>query len=120
MYFQLSHLLTLLTLAPVIAAHGKVSAVVGDAGGNGTALGIIGGIVPGAGPNDVTEIDTTVFERRRIATDGLGSTTKGGVNKAADLHHAMAQSGDTLPQVSEGGFITGTFHIITTVGQPLI
>jgi hypothetical protein len=38
-------LATLTTLSPV-SAHGKVAVVQGDAGGNGTALGIIGGIVP--------------------------------------------------------------------------
>lgn len=40
-----------LTLAPFATAHGKVAVVRGNAGGNGTALGIQGGIVPGAGPN---------------------------------------------------------------------
>ncbi|KAF2705595.1 hypothetical protein K504DRAFT_439878 [Pleomassaria siparia CBS 279.74] len=105
-----------LALTPLITAHGKVAAVTGDAGGNGTALGIIGGIVPGAGSNDVTEIDTTVFKKRNVETDGLGRTVNGGGNQAAHLHIAMAQSGDTLPQVSEeGGFISGDFHIVTTV-----
>ncbi len=40
-----------LALAPLVSAHGKVTVVQGNAGGNGTALAIKGGIVPGAGPN---------------------------------------------------------------------
>jgi hypothetical protein len=115
MLFQLSALISILFMASIAAAHGKVASVTGDAGGNGTALGIIGGIVPGAGSNDVTEIDTTVFKKRDIATNGLGKTMNGGKNTVAMVHASMAMSGDTLPQVSEGGFITGTFHIITTV-----
>jgi hypothetical protein len=108
---------TLTTLSPV-SAHGKVAVVQGDAGGNGTALGIIGGIVPGYGPNDETEIDTTVFKRVRIATDGLGKTTGDGDNKAGCLINTMMQSGSVLPQVSaENGSISGTFHIVTTVSN---
>ncbi len=44
----------------------------GDAGGNGTALGIQGGIVPGAGSNKVTEPDTTVFKGKNA--DACGQT----------------------------------------------
>jgi hypothetical protein len=40
-----------LALTPFVSAHGKVTVVTGDAGGNGTALAIKGGIVPGTGPN---------------------------------------------------------------------
>ncbi|KAH6621964.1 hypothetical protein C7974DRAFT_214104 [Boeremia exigua] len=105
------------TIAPtLIAAHGKIAAVQGDAGGNGTAIGIQGGIIPGAGKNKVTEPDTTVFKRTDIATDGLGKTKGQGPNTAAMLADTMAQSGSTLPQVTDGGMITGTFHIVTTDG----
>jgi len=104
--------------APFVAANGKVAAVAGDAGGNGTALGITGGIVPGTGRNKVTEVDTTVFGKTNIATNGLGKTTGGGQNKAVDLTSTKAQSGDALPQVSaDGGSISGTFHIVTTVRE---
>ncbi|KAF2650071.1 hypothetical protein K491DRAFT_667854 [Lophiostoma macrostomum CBS 122681] len=110
-------LLTTLTSLSLVTAHGKVAVVQGDAGGNGTALGIIGGIVPGYGPNDQTEVDTTVFKRVRIATDGLGETTRDGENKAGCLSETMVQSGNVLPQVSaDNGSISGTFHIVTTDG----
>ena len=55
-------LLALLAGTELVAAHGKVSVATGNAGGNGTALGIQGGIIPGAGSNKVTEPDTTVFQ----------------------------------------------------------
>ncbi|KAK7932330.1 cell surface protein [Apiospora marii] len=106
-----------LAATPLVAAHGKVAVVQGDAGGNGTGLGIMGGVVPGPGRNAVTEVDTTVFGRTNIQTDGLGKTTNGGKNTVAGMKQAMAQSGDTLPQVSaNGGKLTGTFHIVTTDG----
>ncbi|KAF3041296.1 hypothetical protein E8E12_004084 [Didymella heteroderae] len=105
------------SVAPtLIAAHGKVAVVQGDAGGNGTAIGIQGGVIPGAGKNRVTEPDTTVFGSTKIATDGLGKTNGQGKNTVAMVADTMAQSGSTLPQVSEGGMITGTFHIVTTDG----
>ncbi|KFA81797.1 hypothetical protein S40288_07000 [Stachybotrys chartarum IBT 40288] len=111
-----------LAASPLVAAHGKIAT--GDAGGNGTALGIQGGVVPGPGRNKrvgsyqtVTEPDTTVFGSTNIMTDGLGKTNGGGQNTVQSLSDAMAQSGSTLPQVSStGGQISGTFHIVTTDG----
>lgn len=100
----------------LIAAHGKVAVVQGDAGGNGTAIGIQGGIIPGPGKNKITEPDTTVFGNTKIATDGLGKTKGQGQNTVDMVADTMAQSGSTLPQVSDGGMITGTFHIVTTDG----
>jgi hypothetical protein len=65
-----------------------------------------------------TEVDTTTFGGRiNIATDGLGKTTGQGKNTVDMLDAAMAQSGDTLPQVSSsGGSLSGTFHIVTSDG----
>jgi hypothetical protein len=42
-----------LSAAPLAVAHGKVAVMTGDKGGNGTALAIQGGIVPGPGKNSV-------------------------------------------------------------------
>lgn len=101
----------------LVAAHGKISVVQGDAGGNGTALAIKGAVVPGTGKNKVTEVDTTVFRSTKIATNGLGKTTGTGKNKVDMVAQSMALSGDTLPQVSaNGGSITGVVHIVTTDG----
>lgn len=49
-------LLTLATMG-MVSAHGRVDVVTGDAGGNGTALGIQGASVPLTGSNSkVTNI----------------------------------------------------------------
>lgn len=80
MHLSYSVVTTLLSVS-LVAAHGKVASVIGDAGGNGTALGITGGIVPGTGNNKVTEVDTTVFKKTDIATNGLGRTTGNGKNQ---------------------------------------
>jgi hypothetical protein len=89
----------------------------GDAGGNTTALGIQGGIVPGAGSNSKTEIDTTIFSQLKAASNGLGRTEGQGKNTLDAMSDVVAQSGSTLPQVSSnGGSLSGTLHIVTTDG----
>lgn len=110
-----------LAVSPFVAAHGKVAVVSGSGGGNGTAIGIQGGIIPGPGKNSVTEKDTTVFSKKQAGTDpksdGLGRTTGQGPNTLAMLTQSMAQSGDTLPQIpASGGTLSGTYHIVTTDG----
>jgi hypothetical protein len=107
--------LALLASVPLASAHGKIAVATGDKGGNGTALGIQGAIIPGAGPNGATEKDTTVFQGKAAAS--CGKTTGKGKNKIqAGTKAAMALSGSTLPQISSGGFIAGTLHIVTTDG----
>jgi hypothetical protein len=146
MYAQV--ILYTLAAASVVNAHGKVAVVTGNLGGNGTALGIKGAVVPGPGPNYETEVDTTVFWSKDIATDDdIGYIEDGsGNNQLSDLAQAMALSGSTLPQVcilfltlllsskyrasivslnmmltqtfqvSSGGSVNGTFHIVTSDG----
>ncbi|PSR90320.1 hypothetical protein BD289DRAFT_466721 [Coniella lustricola] len=104
-----------LAASPLVAAHGKIAVATGDAGGNGTALGIQGGVIPGAGKNKVTEPDTTVF--KGDAADACGKTTGQGDNDIqAGTKAAMVQSGSTLPQVTPGGSVSGTLHIVTSDG----
>jgi len=104
-----------LAASPLVAAHGKIAVMTGDAGGNTTGLGIQGGVIPGPGTNKETEVDTTVFNSKNAMTDGLGKT-KAGPNTMAGMSAVMAQSGNTLAQVSDGGSISGTVHIVTTDG----
>jgi Egh16-like virulence factor len=72
-------LIAVLVGSDLVAAHGKVAVATGDAGGNGTALGIQGGVIPGAGPNKKTEPDTTVFKGENAdacgQTKGVSSST---------------------------------------------
>lgn len=107
-----------LAASPLVAAHGKPTVITGNLGGNGTALGNQGGIIPGEGPNRKTEPDTTVFKKVNgkvvLKTNDLGRTQGKGANKLSMIKAAMALSGDTLPQVSStGGTIEGTYHIVT-------
>lgn len=66
-----SLILAMLLATPLVSAHGKIAVVKGDQGGNGTALGIKGAVVPGAGPNSKTEIDTTTFN---VGNNNCGET----------------------------------------------
>lgn len=43
----------ILSLVPLVAAHGKVAQMQGDVAGNTTGLAIQGGVVPGPGKNKV-------------------------------------------------------------------
>lgn len=100
-----------LAASPLVAAHGKIAVVTGNLGGNGTGLGIKGAVIAGAGPNYLTEPDTTTFWSKDIKTDDdLGYTDDAGNNQLTDIVSTMALSGSTLPQVSAGGSVSGTFR----------
>jgi len=117
MYAHAKLIICALAVAPLVSAHGKVAVVTGDLGGNGTALGIKGAVVPLKGPNYMTEVDTTVFWSKNINTDDdIGYTDEAGNNQLTDLATAMTSSGSTLPQVSSGGSVNGTYTIVTTDG----
>jgi len=110
-----SFAITALVAATSVAAHGKLSEVSGDAGGNGTGMGILGGVVPGPGRNSVTETDTTVFKGK--SAESCGKTKAGGVvQMESGMKNAMALSGDVLPQVTPGGKVMGTIHVVTSDG----
>lgn len=114
-----SIVISALFAASLVAGHGKVTVVTGNLGGNGTALGIEGGIVANAGQNYQTEVDTTIFWSKDINTDDdFGWTESSNGNLGMDdLVKAMALSGDTLPQISAtGGSINATLHIVTSDG----
>ncbi|KAF3771331.1 hypothetical protein M406DRAFT_354816 [Cryphonectria parasitica EP155] len=121
MYAQLSAIIIALAATPLVSAHGEILSAVGDLGGNGTALGIKGAVVPGEGPNYETEVQTTVFWSKDINTDYDLGFTEGGVagngnNQLDYVQYSMAQSGSTLPQVSSGGSVSGVFHVVTDDG----
>ncbi|KAJ8132897.1 hypothetical protein O1611_g723 [Lasiodiplodia mahajangana] len=109
-----------LSAANLVCAHGNIQSVTGDQGGNGTALGIKGAVVPRFGKNDDTEQDTTVFggNANDPTRNGLGKTTDSGNLKVSDLADTMALSGNVLPQVSGDGTgtINGVWRIVTSDG----
>lgn len=53
-----------LAASPLVAAHGRVDLVTGDAGGNGTALAIQGGVVPLTGKNKVVSTPCHILYAR--------------------------------------------------------
>lgn len=89
--------------ASLVSAHGKVAVATGDLGGNSTAIGIKIAVVPGPGPNDETEIDTTVFSTKAITIDDdIRFTEDGrGNNQLSDLSQAIALPGSTLPHLRD-------------------
>lgn len=100
MFTQVS--LLALAAASCVNAHGRMDVLTGNLGGNGTALGVKGAVIPGGGANYMTEPDTTIFWSKDIATDdddGFTDSSNGNLSPATDLAAAMALSGDTLPQV---------------------
>jgi hypothetical protein len=109
-----------LVAAPFVAAHGKIPQVVGDAGGNGTALGIKGAVIAGSGSNGNTEKDTTVFNSQNIRANGdWGKTTIDGQLKpqvASLATNARALSGGSMPLVTAGGHINATWLAVTSDG----
>lgn len=69
------------------------------AGSNGTALGIQGAVIPGAGKNKVMEPDTTVF--KGDATDSCGRTNSQGDNDIeAGAKSAIALSSSTCAYIT--------------------
>lgn len=116
----LAILLPILITLPATSAHGKITYLTGSSGGNTTALGIIGAIVPNTGPNSETEVDTTVF-KGGIKSDGLGKTEGGGENRGEDLWIARglsgkSQQGDGVALVGKkDGWVEGVWHVVVTV-----
>ncbi|KAI0968434.1 hypothetical protein F4678DRAFT_199913 [Xylaria arbuscula] len=107
--------LGLVSLAHLVAGHGAITNAVGDAGGSGMALGI-----DTSTPRDGTkrkpfQQDSTRF--RGAQADTIGETLEGGDNNIeAGTQAIMAETGDTLPQVSQGGELNMTLHQVNSDG----
>lgn len=107
--------LTLLAAAKLVAGHGAIIAATGDAGGSGMALGI-----DTSTPRDGTrrspfQQDTTRF--RGDAAETLGETLAGGDNSVeAGTQAILAETGDSLPQVTAGGEVQMTLHQVNSDG----
>ncbi|KAK5625188.1 hypothetical protein RRF57_000904 [Xylaria bambusicola] len=107
--------LGLMSFAHLVAGHGAIINAVGDAGGSGMALGI-----DTSTPRDGTrrrpfQQDTTRF--RGDQADTVGETLLNGDNNIEQGTQAiMAETGDQLPQVSQGGELTMTLHQVNADG----
>ncbi|KAI0517024.1 hypothetical protein F5B22DRAFT_143652 [Xylaria bambusicola] len=107
--------LGLVSFAHLVAGHGAIIDAVGDAGGSGMALG-----VDSSTPRDGTrrrpfQQDSTRF--RGDQEDTIGETLGGGDNNIEQGTKAiMAETGDQLPQISQGGELTMTLHQVNADG----
>ncbi|KAI1131433.1 hypothetical protein F5Y10DRAFT_275487 [Nemania abortiva] len=105
----------LLSVAHLVAGHGAIIKAVGDAGGSGMALGI-----DSSTPRDGTrrrpfQQDSTRFKGDQA--DTIGETLGGGDNDVEQGTQAiMAETGDQLPQVSQGGELNMTLHQVNSDG----
>jgi len=115
MYFHTSVTLGLLAITQLVAGHGAIIKAVGDAGGQGAAIG-----TDPATPRDGTrrnpfQQDSTRFKGEAKAT--CGETLGGGTNDIeTGVKAVMGMMGDTLPQVSAGGNIQMTLHQVNGDG----
>jgi hypothetical protein len=104
MYFSTSSVVafSLMASSSLVAGHGAIIGATGDAGGQGSAIGV-DPTTPrdGTGRNPFQQ-DSTRFRGDAAATCG---ETLGGGDNAIDAGTAqvMAMNGGTLPQVTAGG-----------------
>jgi hypothetical protein len=104
MYFSTSSVVafSLMASSSLVAGHGAIVGATGDAGGKGSAIGVVP-TTPrdGTGRNPFQQ-DSTRFKGDAAATCG---ETLGGGDNAIDAGTAqvMQMNGGTLPQVTAGG-----------------
>ncbi|KAF2026456.1 hypothetical protein EK21DRAFT_92390 [Setomelanomma holmii] len=117
MYFTKSSVVTfsLLASSSLVAGHGAIIGATGDAGGQGSAIGVDPNTPrDGTGRNPFQQ-DSTRFRGDAAAT--CGETLGGGDNAInAGTAQVMQLNGGTLPQVSAGGQIMMTVHQVNSDG----
>ncbi|KAK3318588.1 hypothetical protein B0H66DRAFT_244342 [Apodospora peruviana] len=107
--------LTILATAELVAGHGAIIAASGDAGGTGMALGIDTSTPRDGTRRNPFQQDSTRF--KGDAADTFGETLGGGTNQLeAGTAAIMAETGDVLPQVSQGGEVQMTLHQVNADG----
>ncbi|XXG95038.1 hypothetical protein Hte_001298 [Hypoxylon texense] len=105
----------LIATAQLAASHGVITDATGDAGGSGMGLG-----VDTSTPRDGTrrnpfQQDSTRF--RGDQADTFGETIGAGDNDLEQGTQAiMAETGDQLPQVTAGGELKMTLHVVNADG----
>jgi len=115
MHFQSSVVVALFAVAQLVAGHGAIVKAVGDAGGNGSAIGIDPNTPRDGTKRNPFQQDTTRFKGDNAAT--CGQTLEGGENDIqAGTKAVMAMNGGQLPQISPGGEISMTLHQVNGDG----
>ncbi|KFA64493.1 hypothetical protein S40285_01085 [Stachybotrys chlorohalonatus IBT 40285] len=106
---------TILVAAQLAAAHSQIINAVGDAGGQGMALGVDTSTPRDGTDREPFQQDATRF--RGDAADTFGETLAGGDNDVEKGTTAiMAETGDALPQITAGGELTMTIHQVNSDG----
>ncbi|KAJ2902960.1 hypothetical protein MKZ38_010612 [Zalerion maritima] len=99
----------------LVSAHGAITEATGDAGGTGMALGVDTSTPRDGTGRDPFQQDSTRF--RGDSADTFGETLGAGDNDLESGTSAiMAETGDMLPQVSQGGEIMMTLHQVNSDG----
>jgi len=102
-------------LSSLVAGHGAIISATGDAGGSGMALGIDTSTPRDGTRRNPFQQDSTRF--RGDQADTFGETLGGGNNQLeAGTQAIMAETGDQLPQVSQGGEVQMTLHQVNADG----
>jgi len=112
---SLKSLLVSSLFSSLVAAHGAIISATGDAGGTGMALGIDTSTPRDGTRRNPFQQDSTRF--RGDQADTFGETLGGGNNQLeAGTQAIMAETGDQLPQVSQGGEVQMTLHQVNADG----
>ncbi|KAL9108925.1 MAG: hypothetical protein Q9227_006321 [Pyrenula ochraceoflavens] len=114
-FFSKDLLLLLLAISPLVAGHGAIVKAVGDAGGQGSAIGIDPSTPRDGTTRNPFEQDTTRF--KGDAKDTVGETLEGGTNDIESGVKAVMQNmGNTMPQITPGGMVMMTLHQVNSDG----
>ncbi|KAK4175335.1 hypothetical protein QBC36DRAFT_355005 [Triangularia setosa] len=113
---SITTLLTLLLpVLPLVTAHGAIIQATGNAGGSGMALGIDTSTPRTGTRRRPFQQDSTRF--RGSSAQTFGETLGGGDNQLeAGTRAILAETGDQLPQVTQGGEVTMMLHQVNADG----
>lgn len=104
-----------LLVAQLASGHSVITNAIGDAGGSGMALGVDTSTPRDGTDREPFQQDATRF--RGDAEDTVGETLGAGDNDVESGTQAiMAETGDTLPQVTPGGELSMTLHQVNSDG----
>lgn len=106
---------SMLMAAQLVSGHAVITNAVGDAGGSGMALGVVTSTPRDGTRRNPFQQDATRF--RGASADTFGETVGQGANNLeSGMSKIMAETGDTLPQVTPGGQLTMTLHQVNSDG----
>lgn len=108
-------LASVLAASQLVAGHSIIVKAVGDAGGSGSALGVVPTTPRDGTRRNPFQQDATRF--RGEAKDTVGETVGQGTNQVeSGTAEIMSLSGDSLPQVTQGGEVQMTLHQVNGDG----